>query len=68
MSGNYNVGECSHGVEELDNDFINDTNEENGEDSSEEEMIEEETAFDFKMFDIPKLDDKGKSAVGGFED
>nr|GEV65705.1 hypothetical protein [Tanacetum cinerariifolium] len=41
MSGNYNVGECSHGVEELDNDFINETNEENGEDSSEEEMIEE---------------------------
>nr|GEY44992.1 hypothetical protein [Tanacetum cinerariifolium] len=41
MSGNYNVGECNHGVEELDNDFINETNEENGEDSSEEEMIEE---------------------------
>nr|GEY99323.1 hypothetical protein [Tanacetum cinerariifolium] len=41
MSRNYNVGECSHGVEELDNDFINETNEENGEDSSEEEMIEE---------------------------
>nr|GEV33671.1 hypothetical protein [Tanacetum cinerariifolium] len=115
MSGNYNVGECSHGIEELDNDFINETNEENGEDSSEEEMIEEvnqkiieadivlqksinddvqikdlncidedfqeddirnefrkndkkETSFDFKMFDIPKLDDKEKSAVGGFED
>nr|GFA09069.1 hypothetical protein [Tanacetum cinerariifolium] len=31
----------SHGVEELDKDFINETNEENGEDSSEEEMIEE---------------------------
>nr|GEV09964.1 hypothetical protein [Tanacetum cinerariifolium] len=31
----------SHGVEELDNDFINETNEENREDSSEEEMIEE---------------------------
>nr|GEW85528.1 hypothetical protein [Tanacetum cinerariifolium] len=41
MSGNYNVGECSHGVEELDKDFINETNEENGQDSSEEEMIEE---------------------------
>nr|GFA24170.1 RNA-directed DNA polymerase, eukaryota [Tanacetum cinerariifolium] len=107
MSGNYNVGEFSHGVEELDNDFINETNEENGEDSSEEEMIEEvnqkiieadivlqksinddvqskdlncidedfqekndkkETSFDFKMFDIPKLDDKGKSVVGCFED
>nr|GFA77296.1 hypothetical protein [Tanacetum cinerariifolium] len=124
MSGNYNVGECSHGVEELDNDFINETNEENGEDILEEEMIEEneeqmfmkrtheekeeeilnqdsievnvlkvneannmaekstqddiqnefrkndkkETSFDFKMFDIPKLDDKEKSAVGGFED
>nr|GFA44618.1 hypothetical protein [Tanacetum cinerariifolium] len=27
-----------------------------------------ETSFDFKMFDILKLDDKGKSAVGGFED
>nr|GFA95315.1 hypothetical protein [Tanacetum cinerariifolium] len=167
MSGNYNVGECSPGVEELYNDFINETNEENGEDSSEEEMIEEvnqktieadivlqksinddvqnkelncidedfqkvrerfsedvhneekmfvkgtheekeeilnqdsievnvlkvneadsmaekstqddiqneyrkndkkETSFDFKMFDIPKVDDKEKSAVGGFED
>nr|GEY04460.1 hypothetical protein [Tanacetum cinerariifolium] len=43
-SGNYNVGECNHGVEELDNDFINETNEENGEDSSEEEMIEENEA------------------------
>nr|GEY29767.1 ulp1 protease family, C-terminal catalytic domain-containing protein [Tanacetum cinerariifolium] len=31
---------CSHGVEELDNDFINQTNKENGEDSL-EEMIEE---------------------------
>nr|GEW78380.1 hypothetical protein [Tanacetum cinerariifolium] len=41
MSGNYNVGECSHGVEELYKDFINETNEENGEDSSEEEMIKE---------------------------
>nr|GEZ53309.1 hypothetical protein [Tanacetum cinerariifolium] len=40
MLGNYNVGECSHGVEELDNDFINQTNKENGEDSL-EEMIEE---------------------------
>nr|GFA62576.1 hypothetical protein [Tanacetum cinerariifolium] len=40
MSENYNVGECSHGVEELDNNFINETNEENGEDSLEEEMIE----------------------------
>nr|GEU91079.1 hypothetical protein [Tanacetum cinerariifolium] len=124
MSGNYNVGECSHSVEELDKDFINVPNEENGEDSSEEEMIEEneeqmfvkgtheekeeeilnqdsievnvlkvieadsmaekstqddigneyrkndkkETLFYFKMFDIPKVDDKEKSAVGGFED
>nr|GEX76138.1 hypothetical protein [Tanacetum cinerariifolium] len=142
MSGNYNVGECNHGVEELDNDFINETNEENGEDSSKEEMIEEvnqkiieadivlqksinddvqnkelicidedfqkvserfskdvqnqekifvkgtheekeegilnqdsiekndkkDTSFDFKMFDIPKVDDKEKSAVGDFED
>nr|GEZ89158.1 hypothetical protein [Tanacetum cinerariifolium] len=114
--GNYNVGECSHGVEELDKDFINETNEENGEDSSEEEIIEEKEeqmfvkgmheekeeeilnqdsieadsiakkstqddigneyrkndkkgiSFDFKMFDIPKIDDKEKSAVGGFED
>nr|GEY07048.1 hypothetical protein [Tanacetum cinerariifolium] len=40
MLGNYNVGEYSHGVEELDMDFINETNEENGEDSSEEETIE----------------------------
>nr|GFA00540.1 hypothetical protein [Tanacetum cinerariifolium] len=30
-----------HGVEELDKDFINKTNEENGEDSLEEEMIKE---------------------------
>ncbi|GJT34077.1 ulp1 protease family, C-terminal catalytic domain-containing protein [Tanacetum coccineum] len=41
MSGNYNDGECSHGVEELDKNFINETDEENGEDSSEEEMTEE---------------------------
>ncbi|GJT09519.1 hypothetical protein Tco_0856561 [Tanacetum coccineum] len=34
MSGNYNDGECSHGVEELDKNFINETDEENGEDSS----------------------------------
>nr|GEW33981.1 hypothetical protein [Tanacetum cinerariifolium] len=27
-----------------------------------------ESSFDFKMFDIPKVDDKEKSAVGGFED
>nr|GEY97373.1 hypothetical protein [Tanacetum cinerariifolium] len=26
------------------------------------------TSFDFKMFDIPKVDDKEKSAIGGFED
>ncbi|GJT34500.1 RNA-directed DNA polymerase, eukaryota [Tanacetum coccineum] len=39
-SGTYHVGECSHGVEELDKDFINETDEENGEESSEEEMIE----------------------------
>nr|GEZ84865.1 hypothetical protein [Tanacetum cinerariifolium] len=89
ISRNYNVRECSHGVEELDKYFINETNEENGEDSSEEEMIEEknemiiinkdedefnvfngkkETSFDFNMFDIPKVDDKEKSVVGGFED
>nr|GFB10128.1 hypothetical protein [Tanacetum cinerariifolium] len=135
MSGNFNVGECSHGVEELDKDFINESNEENGEDSSEEKMIKEkvrerfsedvqneekmfvkrtheekeeeilnqdlikvnvlkvnevdsmaekstqddigneyrkndkkDTSFDFKMFDIPKGDDKEKSAIGGFED
>ncbi|GJV67932.1 hypothetical protein Tco_1483441 [Tanacetum coccineum] len=41
MSGNYNDGECSHGVEELDKNFINETDEEIGEDSSEEEMTEE---------------------------
>ncbi|GKD61595.1 hypothetical protein Tco_1299104, partial [Tanacetum coccineum] len=41
MSGNYNNGECSHGVEELDKNFINETDEEIGEDSSEEEMTEE---------------------------
>ncbi|GJS10477.1 RNA-directed DNA polymerase, eukaryota [Tanacetum coccineum] len=41
MSCNYNDGECSHGVEELDKNFINETDEENGEDSSEEEMTEE---------------------------
>ncbi|GKC67000.1 hypothetical protein Tco_1099598 [Tanacetum coccineum] len=39
-SGTYHVRECSHGVEELDKDFINETDEENGEESSEEEMIE----------------------------
>nr|GEW68576.1 hypothetical protein [Tanacetum cinerariifolium] len=27
-----------------------------------------ETSFDFKIFDTPKVDDKEKSAVGGFED
>nr|GFC44809.1 hypothetical protein [Tanacetum cinerariifolium] len=27
-----------------------------------------DTSFDFKMLDIPKVDDKEKSAVGGFED
>nr|GEZ23233.1 auxin transport protein BIG [Tanacetum cinerariifolium] len=37
----YHVGECNHCVEELDKDFINETNEENKEESSQEEMIEE---------------------------
>ncbi|GKD51605.1 hypothetical protein Tco_1280581, partial [Tanacetum coccineum] len=145
-SGTYHVGECSHGVEELDKDFINETDEENGEESSKEEMIEvvnqkvieadivlqksindyiqnkeqnsidedfqkdvsevnvlkvikaepdsiseksredhmviinkdedefnefkvkKDTSFDFKTFDIPKIDDKEKSAVSVFED
>ncbi|GKE01048.1 hypothetical protein Tco_1389031, partial [Tanacetum coccineum] len=35
----YHVGECNHCVEELDKDFINETNEENEEESSQEEMI-----------------------------
>nr|GFB61855.1 hypothetical protein [Tanacetum cinerariifolium] len=43
MSGNYNVGECSHGVDELDNDFINETNEENREDSSKEEILNQDS-------------------------
>ncbi|GJU20476.1 hypothetical protein Tco_1153818 [Tanacetum coccineum] len=141
MSGNYNDGECSHGVEELDKNFINETDEEIGEDSSKEEMTEEvnqkvieadiilqksinddiqnkeqnsidedfqkvsevvciveksresniqneeqinleksredefngfnvkkESSFDFKILDTPKVDDKEKSAVRGFED
>ncbi|GJW74237.1 F-box/LRR-repeat protein 17 [Tanacetum coccineum] len=33
------VGECNHCVEELDKDFINETNEENKKESSQEEMI-----------------------------
>ncbi|GJQ89477.1 hypothetical protein Tco_0000616 [Tanacetum coccineum] len=41
MSSNYNDGECSHGVEELDKNFINETVEEIVEDSLEEEMTED---------------------------